>query len=376
MENQATVGIVANPASGHDVRRLVARASVFPIAEKCNMITRLLSALGATGVGRVFMMPDAGGVTGRLRRAMTTHSSAEAWPDVQFLDMPIEDGPLDTVRAVELMVEADVGAIVVLGGDGTHRLVASACRETPVMALSTGTNNVFPRMREATIAGVATGLVATGRIAKAEGTVRNKLLRVEINGQPRGLAVVDASVCTNWWVGAKALWHPETLNRIFVTFAEADAIGLSSVAGLLHPVSRSAAHGLRVDLARPDKAPLTLKAPIAPGMMALIGVAGIYEIRSGEPQSVGIPRGVIALDGERELEFQSDQRVTIRLDGQGPHTIDVERVMALAAQEGLLVTGQNRGETQGDFSIRFRNLLDENDLGHHGTRISPAVDSA
>lgn len=29
-----TVGIMANPASGRDIRRLVAKASVFPTAEK------------------------------------------------------------------------------------------------------------------------------------------------------------------------------------------------------------------------------------------------------------------------------------------------------------------------------------------------------
>ena len=42
LESETTVGIIANPASGRDIRRLVACASVFPVAEKCNMITRLL----------------------------------------------------------------------------------------------------------------------------------------------------------------------------------------------------------------------------------------------------------------------------------------------------------------------------------------------
>jgi hypothetical protein len=41
--------IVAKPASGRDVRRLAVRGSVFPIAEKCNRIVQLLTALGLTG---------------------------------------------------------------------------------------------------------------------------------------------------------------------------------------------------------------------------------------------------------------------------------------------------------------------------------------
>ena len=69
------------------------------------------------------------------------------WPKVEFLEMPVNDGPTDTVGAVERMAACRVSAIMVLGGDGTHRLVATACGKIPLMALSTGTNNVFPEMR-------------------------------------------------------------------------------------------------------------------------------------------------------------------------------------------------------------------------------------
>jgi len=350
LERETTVGIIANPASGRDIRRLVAAASVFPVAEKCNMITRLLAALHATGVERVLLMPDIGGISERLRRAVVPRSSA--WPKVEFLDMPISDGPMDSVCAVERMVERKVSVIIVLGGDGTHHLVAGACGEIPLMTLSTGTNNVFPEMREATIAGMATGLIANGKISTAEGTVRNKVLRVEVDGQARGLAVVDASISSESWTGSKALWRPEYLRQIFVTFAEPDAIGLSAIAGLLHPVSRRAPHGLRVDLVPPEMARVTLRAPIAPGLLAWIGVAAVYEIAEGEPQTVTDAQGVIALDGEREIEFCSDQHVTLRLDNNGPLSIDVEKVMTLAAREELLLAKDNPAEAKKDSSIR------------------------
>src|SRR5687768_13361967 len=116
------VGILANPASGRDIRRLVAHASVFSIAEKCNMIVRLLAALSAVGIGRVFLAPDLAGIADRVRRAIAApQPSGQPWPEVVFLDMPIEDGPADTVVAVERMVAAGIGVLVVLGGDGTHR---------------------------------------------------------------------------------------------------------------------------------------------------------------------------------------------------------------------------------------------------------------
>jgi hypothetical protein len=37
----ATVGVIANPMSGRDIRRLVASASVFPNAEKASMVVLL-----------------------------------------------------------------------------------------------------------------------------------------------------------------------------------------------------------------------------------------------------------------------------------------------------------------------------------------------
>jgi len=341
------VGILANPASGRDIRRLVARGTVFPLAEKCSIIARLLSALGATGVERVLLLPDRGGIAERMRRIVATQSPQEHWPEVEFLDMTIEDGPLDTVRGAEMMSAAGVGAIVVLGGDGTHRLAASACSRIPLMALSTGTNNVFPELREPTVAGLATGLVATDQVSPAEATVRNKVLRLEANGAPQDLAVVDIAVSDHCWVGSKALWRPDTLDQIFVAFAEPDAIGLSSIAGLLRPVSRRAAYGLRVDLGPPERAAFTLLCPVAPGLMSPVGIEGSREIQVGEVQNLRLTRGVIALDGEREWTFTPDQQIAIRLDDQGPFTIDVDYVMARAAQEGLLIVDSPVGEALG-----------------------------
>ena len=130
-----------------------------------------------------------------------------------------------------------------------------------------------------------------------------------------------------------------------MTFAEPDAIGLSAIAGLLQPVSRSATHGLRVDLVPAENAPVTLAVPIAPGLLASVGVGGICEVRPGEPQTIAKAQGVIALDGEREIEIGPDQQVTLRLDRNGPLSIDVEKVMTLAARDGLLLSQRQCCET-------------------------------
>lgn len=77
--------------------------------------------------------------------------------EATLLDMPAWFTPDDSRRAAQLLAERGVGCIVTLGGDGTNRLVAKGCGEAPLMPISTGTNNVFPMMIEATTAGLAAG---------------------------------------------------------------------------------------------------------------------------------------------------------------------------------------------------------------------------
>src|SRR5262245_66684016 len=57
-----TVGIIANPASGKDIRRLVAHGSVFDNDEKASIVRRVLLGLEAVGVERVWIMPDRFGI--------------------------------------------------------------------------------------------------------------------------------------------------------------------------------------------------------------------------------------------------------------------------------------------------------------------------
>jgi len=237
--------------------------------------------------------------------------------------------------AARQMVEAGVSALLVLGGDGTHRLVARVAGEVPITAVSTGTNNVFPSLREATTVGLATGLAVAGNFDGDDTTIRNKILRVEVNGR-EDLALVDVCVSTALWTGSKALWRPEELDQLFVTFAEADSIGLSTIAALLQPVSRVDAYGLRVDLSPVEQAATVVTAPIAPGLILPVGISAVWRISADEVQQVRARQGVIALDGEREMEFSVGDHVSVRLDQRGPRTIRIKHVMELAAREGLL----------------------------------------
>ena len=328
-----SVGVIANPSSGRDMRRLLAWASTFPIAEKANVVLRLLSTMGRLGIDEAWMIPDPAGLARGVRDAANLARAQRGlpMPQVRLLDMPVRDAAEDTLAATTLMVAHGVRLIAVLGGDGTHRAVAARCGSVPLATLSTGTNNAFPELREATLVGMASALVATGRVSGAEALRTNKRLRIS-GAQVAEIALVDACVSRQLSIGARAVWQGSDICDLFTTFAESNAIGLSSIAGLAHPVSRSDPFGVHVQMG-PGR---TLRAPILPGALEAVSIAAIRRLLPGRAVRLPAMRGTVALDGEREIEFDADHDLHLALDLDGPRTVAVEQVLALAARQGLL----------------------------------------
>jgi predicted polyphosphate/ATP-dependent NAD kinase len=325
------VGIVANPASGRDIRRLVAGASVFGNADKAAMVFRLLAGLGAAGVERALMMPAGDGLSAALHRHLAGRTVADLaatapFPELEELAMPLTSTAVDTQRAVQRMCDDGVTAIAVLGGDGTHRVVAKACGEVPICALSTGTNNVFPEMRETTVAGIATGLVATGR--GGPGALRREAaLVVERRGASPDLALVDVALTRERFVGARALWRGDSLSEVFVTFADPGAVGLSSLAGVLAPLARGGGRGLHVRLTPdPTRAQAVVQVALAPGLVTNVAVTDFETLEMGARVALAADGAVVALDGEREIERHAEDGATVHL-AEGPLRIDVDAVM-------------------------------------------------
>ncbi|KMZ11719.1 Acetoin catabolism protein X [Candidatus Burkholderia humilis] len=280
MRENATplVGIIANPVSARDIRRVIANANSLQLADRVNIVLRLLSSLAACGVDRVLMMPDREGLKVMLQRHLARkHGADAALAKVDFLDMSVTARVDDTFRFAHMMREAGVDALIVLGGDGTHRAVVRECGDVPLAGLSTGTNNAYPEMREPTISGIAAGLYASGRISPQHVLASNKRLDVEIRdtvGNVRhDIALVDAVISHEHFVGARALWKIDTLAAVYVSYADPQAIGMSAIAGLLEPLGRHEAGGLAVELAQPGEGEFELCAPIAPGLMEAVPIA-------------------------------------------------------------------------------------------------------
>ncbi|MGE5338846.1 MAG: ATP-NAD kinase family protein [Gemmatimonadota bacterium] len=342
-----TIGVIANPVSARDIRRVVANAGNMQISDRVNIVLRMLSAAAACGVVRVLMMPDRGGIRALLERSLKRESHVsygEHWPEVEFLDMEPNSTVEDTFVATQLLVQARVASIIVLGGDGTHRAVVRELRRLgshiPIAGLSTGTNNAFPEMREPTITGMAVGLCADGRVPAETALAPHKLIEIAIESTRqtrRDIAIVDAVITSDRYIGARALWKPESLRAAYLAFADPQCIGLSAIGGLLHPVARDHHGGLAIEIA-PDAAGarIVLDAPIAPGMVRPVPIAAWHKMVADQPVDVAHEAGTVALDGERELGFEPGDRVRATLREKAFFTVDVARCMRFAATEGLL----------------------------------------
>ena len=127
------VGIIANPASGKDIRRLVSHATVVNNNEKVSIVRRLLLALYAFGVRRVEIMPDHFGIGERALRGL--RDRPEVVDATSLIDMPIEHTAADSLRAAQYLRDARSGCIIVLGGDGTCRVVAKGAGEVPLQPM-------------------------------------------------------------------------------------------------------------------------------------------------------------------------------------------------------------------------------------------------
>ena len=335
------VGMIANPAASKDIRRLVAQGRVVPDWEKVNTLKRALLGLQAVGVDRVVAMPDSSHLVARAR------DDANLSLELESLDMPALYTEGDTVRAAQMMEEMGVGCVITLGGDGTNRAVAKGSASIPIVAVSTGTNNVFPTMIEGTLAGLAAGLVVQGDLDLSRVTVVSKMLEIYIDGQYQDMALVDVALSRERFVATRAIWDMSTIYEVFLTRAEPSSIGLSSIGGRLPPLSLEEEGGLYYRLAdsvgtvaanRDPDTSIKVLAPIAPGMISTVPVADWRLLEEGERVPVEPRFCTIALDGERSISVTPDHKVEVGITRTGPPVVQVELVLETAATLGLFRT--------------------------------------
>jgi predicted polyphosphate/ATP-dependent NAD kinase len=292
-----------------------------------NVARRVLIGLQAAGVERVWYLPD--------RHALVAHA-AEGLANIELIGaVPTPtDTPEDTLRATSAMVEAGARVLITHGGDGTNRLVAQRAGDVPILPLAAGTNNVFPLSSEATAAGFAAGVLATGLVGDGC-SYRHKRIRARVDEQEE-LALVDAAVLRDETVGSRAVWEPDRVIACMVTRATPGAVGLSGLAGALVTVSPVEPAGAYVEMGAGTR----ILALVAPGRLAYAQVRSVRKLAMGDAVTVGPVRGIVTLDGERHLPLR-EQRVTLKLEADGPRVVDVAATLAQAQRRGAFRVDQS-----------------------------------
>jgi len=323
-----TVGVIANPAAGKDIRRLVAHASPTSDAAKMGVVRRAVLGAIDAGATRIVVAPDRHNLSTRAVEGLDLSASAAAGVTIEVLDEPAHGWSGDTIAMATRMAKEDVDAVLVLGGDGTQRDVAKGWLDLPLVAISTGTNNVFPRSVDATLAGLAAGLVAAGVVPIGQVSHRAKVAHVSYDdGSNDDLALVDLVLMDGQFTGSRAVWEPGSLRALIACIAEPAAVGLSSIAGLLMAVDRRSPGGVHVEFGGPH----VVRAPLAPGMFADIVYSSVRALMVGSPVVLRGP-GVLSFDGERDKVLAEGATATVHIRPDGPRVIDVDATIAAAAR--------------------------------------------
>ena len=326
----ASIGIIANPASGKDIRRLVSYATTIDNNEKVNKCQRIVLAAQEFGVEECVFMPETFMIGPKVQDNLISDGKMKA--KIRTLDFPIDASVRDTVTSAAMMEKMGTGCIVILGGDGTSRAAMKSIVNTPVISVSTGTNNVYPTLMEGTVVGMAAAAVARMPDPYAA-CVRDKRIEVYINRQFRDIALIDAVVSADFFSGARAIWNPERIRRIVVSRCHPATIGFSAIPGAYVIVRDTDPFGFAVTLGEGGERVL---ASIAAGVLTRVGIHDPRRLALGEPYTfVAEERCMIALDGEREIPVAPGDSVRMTVTGNGPWRVLPRKALEEAQRLGM-----------------------------------------
>ncbi len=347
----ATVGIIVNPLAGTDIRRLVASAAPTSDMAKIGVIRRAVVGAVEGGARRLVFSNDrrslAERALDRIERELDADLAGSL--ETEILDGPPHDHRHNTVDVASRLRRLDAGAVIVLGGDGTHRDVVHGWRRAPIVAVSTGTNNVFPRQVEATLAGHAAGAVASGLVDLDAVSWSAKVIDVTIDRRDgaveRDLGLVDVALVESSFTGSRAVWDGDAIHTLVAAIAEPSSVGLSSIAAAAAPCHRDEPSAVVLDL--DPGGTLRFRAPIAPGRYAELRATSIRRLPLGGDVTVSGP-GTLSFDGERDVVLSVGDRATMRIAADGPRVIDVDAAMtaALAAKRADAALTSSTGPTR------------------------------
>jgi hypothetical protein len=328
-KHSKVLGILVNPMSGRDVRRIAARASTSNHHEKQQLVTRLVLGAFSQGVEQIFLAKE----PYRIRtRAVENLQQRDR---VTILDLPLTHTDADTRVAAQKMWQAGCRVFIVLGGDGTNRIVAQNLPEAVILPISTGTNNVFPAFVEASIAGAAAGLIASGKMSHEDHCRRCKQIHINWKGVSE-TALIDAVLLSNDTLGSLLPFEAGKIVSLLLTRAEPASVGISPIGCFLLPCNSTDDFAVFAQCGNEGR---RITFPISPGLYNSINVIEVEKVALGKPVTMTGP-GILAFDGDRTIERAEGEAANLEVIRDGPWVIDTVELMNSAAHLGILVSSE------------------------------------
>ena len=326
---EASIGIIVNPRSGGDIRRAVAAAGRSTLEEKVSIVRQIILGARASGVDNFYVNYEPMQI---VRRATETIRDIT----ISYVKEKLYFNEEDSTRAARTMSLQEISAVAVLGGDGTNRAVVKGWPDIPLLPVSTGTNNAFPKFIEPTVAGTALGLIALKVVQLDQVSQRAKIIHITADGIEPEIALIDAVAVADPYVGSLELFKPETMRIGLLTRADPTAIGFCSIGGLLQPLTPEEDKGLFVEFGPVSdiRTSKVVHAPTAPGHHEPVGIIQHREITLGEIiTSSG--EFILAFDGERKIRIPQGVEVEFQIRRDGPQVIDPYAVMEAGREKFL-----------------------------------------
>ncbi|HCS10619.1 MAG TPA: ATP-NAD kinase, partial [Clostridiales bacterium] len=146
--------------------------------------------------------------------------------------------------------------------------------------------------------------------------IKDKRIEIYKDEELIDIALIDAVISNDVFIGSKAIWNMDTIEKIIVTRSHPASIGFSSLVGCKEIIYPEDDFGAYVDINSGNE---KIKAPIAAGVVESIQVSEPVILGfNDEYEFIAEDRGIIALDGEREVEFSKDQKLVFKIRRTGP----------------------------------------------------------
>ena len=327
-----SIGIIANPNSGKDVRRLYSYATTISNHEKVNLMERMILGAQDLGVEKIFIMPDNSEMGSNAKSSLELNGDLKA--DIEILDFRIMGTYEDTIQATKEFIKRGVHCIIILGGDGTNRLVAAKNSNIPIIPISTGTNNVYPRFYEGTTVGMAAAILCEYGM-QDDYIIHDKIIEVYKNGEIIDYALIDVAITNQIFVGNRAIENIKDISELIVSRSHPASIGFSSIIGVQALSTYSDDFGYRTRLHCGRK---NVLAPFTAGKMTTVECKTPSKMELNQMYvSKPTQKGTIALDGERILPFESGELLGFVIRRKGPLRIDVEAALEYGLKRKFFV---------------------------------------